>query len=40
MLDADAYAGVVDRHVELASRLAWLGSLLDQCEPGDGDRLR
>ncbi len=40
MLDADAYAEVVDRHVELAGSLAWLGSLLDQSEPGDGDQLR
>jgi hypothetical protein len=37
MLNADAYAEVVDRHVELAESLAWLGSLLDQSEPGDGD---
>jgi hypothetical protein len=40
MLNADAYAEVVDRHVELAGSLAWLGSLLDQSEPGDGDELR
>jgi hypothetical protein len=41
MLNADAYAEVVDRHVELASGLAWLGSLLDQSsEPSDGDQLR
>jgi hypothetical protein len=40
MLNADAYAEVVDRHVELAGSLAWLGSLLDQSEPGDGDKLR
>jgi hypothetical protein len=40
MLSADAYAEVVDRHVELASGLAWLGSLLDQSEPSDGDQLR
>jgi hypothetical protein len=37
MLNADAYAEVVDRHVELAESLAWLGSLLDRSEPGDGD---
>ena len=37
MLSADAYAEVVDRHVELAESLAWLGSLLDRSEPGDGD---
>jgi hypothetical protein len=40
MLNADAYAEVVDRHVELAGGLAWLGSLLDQSEPSDGDQLR
>lgn len=40
MLNADAYAEVVDRHVELASGLAWLGSLLHQSsEPSDGDQL-
>ncbi len=40
MLNAEAYAEVVDRHVELAGSLAWLGSLLDQSEPTDGDQLR
>ncbi len=40
MLNAGAYAEVVDRHVELAGSLAWLGSLLDQSEPGDEDQLR
>jgi hypothetical protein len=40
MLNADAYAEVVDRHVELAGSLAWLASLLDQSEPSDGDELR
>ena len=40
MLNADAYAEVVDRHVELAESLAWLGSLLDQSEPSDGEELR
>jgi hypothetical protein len=40
MLNADAYAEVVDRHVELASSLAWLGSLLHQSsEPSDGEEL-
>lgn len=33
MLSADAYAEVIDRHVELASDIAWLGSLLDYSEP-------
>ncbi len=41
MLNADAYAEVVDRHVELASSLAWLGSLLHQSSgPSDGEQLR
>jgi hypothetical protein len=40
MLGAEAYAEVVDRHVELAGSLAWLGSLLDQSEPSDGEQLR
>lgn len=40
MLNADAYAEVVDRHVELAGSLAWLGSLLDQSESSDRDQLR
>jgi hypothetical protein len=40
MLNADAYAEVVDRHVDLAGSLAWLGSLLDQSEPSDVDQLR
>jgi hypothetical protein len=40
MLNAGAYAEVVDRHVELAGSLAWLGSLLDRSEPSDGDQLR
>lgn len=40
MLNADAYAEVVDRHVELAGSLAWLESLLDQSAPSDHDQLR
>jgi hypothetical protein len=40
MLNADAYAEVVDRHVELAGSLAWLGSLLDQSESSNEDQLR
>ena len=40
MLGVDAYAEVVDRHVELAGSLAWLGSLLDRSEPSDEDQLR
>jgi hypothetical protein len=39
MLNADLYAEVVDRHVELAGSLAWLGSLLEQAEPSE-DALR
>lgn len=33
MLNADIYAEIVDRHVELASELTWLGSLLDSAAP-------
>lgn len=33
MLNADAYAEIVDRHVELATDVAWLGSLLDSSDP-------
>jgi hypothetical protein len=40
MLNAEAYAEVVDRHVELAGNLAWLESLLEQSEPSDDDELR
>jgi hypothetical protein len=41
MLNTDAYTEVVDRHVELAGSLAWLGSLLDQPrQMRDGDQLR
>jgi hypothetical protein len=35
MLNADIYAEMIDRHVELASELAWLGSLLDSADPPD-----
>jgi hypothetical protein len=35
MLNADLYAQVIDRHVELASNIAWLGSLLDSSSPPD-----
>jgi hypothetical protein len=37
MLSTDRYAEVIDRHVELASDLAWLGSLLDNLHPSDDD---
>jgi hypothetical protein len=40
MLNADAYAELVDRHVELAGSLAWLGSVLEHSDPSDEDRLR
>jgi hypothetical protein len=33
MLNADVYAEIVDRHVELVSDVTWLGSLLDHSEP-------
>lgn len=39
MLNANAYAEIVDRHVELASDVAWLGSLLDSTDP-TGDPVR
>lgn len=35
MLNADAYAEIIDRHVELATDVAWLGSLLDSSESSD-----
>lgn len=38
MLNADIYAEIVDRHVELVSDVSWLGSLLDQSEPDVEDR--
>ncbi len=37
MLNAHAYADVIDRHVELAADIAGLGSLLDYFEPADDD---
>jgi hypothetical protein len=33
MVNSGAYAEVVDRHVELYSRLYWWGSVLDESEP-------
>jgi hypothetical protein len=38
MLNADIYAGVIDRHVELASDIAWLSSLLDSWNPPDNPK--
>lgn len=41
MLSADAYAEIIDRHVELVSDVSWLGSLLDHYEtPEDDERAR
>ncbi len=39
MLSVDLYAELIDRHVELASDLAWLTALLDNAEP-PADALR
>jgi hypothetical protein len=39
MLNADVYAEVIDRHVELVGDLGWLSSLLDNADP-PGDHLR
>jgi len=35
MVNSGAYAEIVDRHVELYSRLYWWGSVLDEAEPLD-----
>ncbi|HTX32822.1 MAG TPA: hypothetical protein VMD09_15670 [Solirubrobacteraceae bacterium] len=35
MVNSGAYAEIVDRHVELYSRLSWWGSVLDESEPLD-----
>jgi len=41
MLNADVYAEVIDHHVELASDIDWLSSLLDNADsPDDLRRLR
>ena len=40
MLSSAVYAEVIDRHVEMYSRLAWVGSLLDHFEPTDDDPRR
>jgi hypothetical protein len=40
MLNAAVYAEVIDRHVELAGDIAWLGSLLDTSNPPDDVRRR
>jgi hypothetical protein len=38
MLNADVYAEVIDRHVELASDISWLIGLLDNSDPPDDHR--
>jgi hypothetical protein len=38
MLNAEIYAEVIDRHVELAGDIAWIGSLLDASSPPDDAR--
>jgi hypothetical protein len=40
MLNAAAYAEVIDRHVELAGDLSWLVSLLDSASPPDDAQRR
>jgi hypothetical protein len=40
MLNTDRYVEIIDRHVELASDLAWLGSLLDNLAESDEDDVR
>lgn len=39
MLNADAYAELIDRHVELASELFWLDGLLNSTDPSIGNGL-
>jgi hypothetical protein len=36
MVNSGTYAEIVDRHVELYSRLYWWGSVLDESEPPEG----
>jgi hypothetical protein len=38
MLNAEIYAEVIDRHVELASDIAWLLGMLDTADPPDDHR--
>jgi hypothetical protein len=38
MLNTDAYAEIIDRHVELVSDLGWLNGLLDNAEPPEDPR--
>jgi hypothetical protein len=38
MLSADAYAEIIDRHVELVSDVTWVGSLLDHYDTPDDEQ--
>lgn len=38
MLNSDLYTEVMDRHVELAGDVAWLGAVLDSADPPDDPR--
>ncbi len=38
MLNAEVYAEIIDRHVELAGDIAWIGGLLDTSHPPDDVR--
>lgn len=40
MLTADVYAEVIDRHVEMASDLAWLSGILDSSNPPEDHKRR
>jgi hypothetical protein len=40
MVNSGTYAEIVDRHVELYSRLYWWGSVLDETEPLEKDQTR
>ncbi|HTX46652.1 MAG TPA: hypothetical protein VMD48_10250 [Solirubrobacteraceae bacterium] len=35
MLNSSAYTEIIDRHVELYGRVAWVGGLINYYEPGD-----
>jgi hypothetical protein len=38
MLNAEVYAEIIDRHVELAGDIAWIGDLLDNSDPSEDMR--
>ena len=40
MLNGDLYAEIVDRHVELAGYVSWLGDVLDNAEPPEDPKRR